>query len=354
MLPFRVRARDRDRTSHYLIHLARSPLAFRIMKDVMDQRVLVRRRTAARSASFRAASCEVRGVCSTQIRTTLRADVLSELQRGTEAGGVCSRRIGHRGRPTCSRRGSTRSCCWRWKRRGASSSATPRPGRRCRRRIRRKRKGRPTLGARYELRSRYLKRAYAARRETFGQARTKSLDHRCASAEARTKEVQKSLTRRGLRRPTSAAARAQRGRRARQPRPASRSTPVAEVRSRARPRSRGPRRRRAARAAVGATRLRAEDGCATLAPHGGVLASIQRSARSEARGNIARSSLISGHASTSCFKRVRGSCRSRIHCSSTGFAVFQRSSPDRAPDPVPRCRAASLQQHELRLHFHGE
>jgi hypothetical protein len=35
MLPFRFRAADRDRTSHYLIHLSRHPLAFTIMKDVM-------------------------------------------------------------------------------------------------------------------------------------------------------------------------------------------------------------------------------------------------------------------------------------------------------------------------------
>ncbi len=35
VLPFRFRANNRDRTSHYLIHLAQHPLAFTIMKDVM-------------------------------------------------------------------------------------------------------------------------------------------------------------------------------------------------------------------------------------------------------------------------------------------------------------------------------
>src|SRR5690606_16250871 len=34
-LPFRVRAGDRNRTSHYLIHLSQHELAFKIMKDVM-------------------------------------------------------------------------------------------------------------------------------------------------------------------------------------------------------------------------------------------------------------------------------------------------------------------------------
>lgn len=35
VLPFRFRAAERERTSHYLIHLAQHPLAFKIMKDVM-------------------------------------------------------------------------------------------------------------------------------------------------------------------------------------------------------------------------------------------------------------------------------------------------------------------------------
>jgi three-Cys-motif partner protein len=35
ILPFRFRAAGRERTSHYLIHLAQHPLAFRIMKEVM-------------------------------------------------------------------------------------------------------------------------------------------------------------------------------------------------------------------------------------------------------------------------------------------------------------------------------
>jgi hypothetical protein len=35
VLPFRFRANNRDRTSHYLIHLAQHPLAFTIMKEVM-------------------------------------------------------------------------------------------------------------------------------------------------------------------------------------------------------------------------------------------------------------------------------------------------------------------------------
>lgn len=35
VLPFRFRSGDRERTSHYLVHLARHPLAFTIMKDVM-------------------------------------------------------------------------------------------------------------------------------------------------------------------------------------------------------------------------------------------------------------------------------------------------------------------------------
>jgi three-Cys-motif partner protein len=35
VLPFRFQAAERDRTSHYLIHLAQHPLAFKIMKDVM-------------------------------------------------------------------------------------------------------------------------------------------------------------------------------------------------------------------------------------------------------------------------------------------------------------------------------
>jgi three-Cys-motif partner protein len=35
VLPFRFRAAQRERTSHYLIHLAQHPLAFKIMKDVM-------------------------------------------------------------------------------------------------------------------------------------------------------------------------------------------------------------------------------------------------------------------------------------------------------------------------------
>lgn len=35
VLPFRFKARQRNRTSHYLIHLAQHPLGFKIMKDVM-------------------------------------------------------------------------------------------------------------------------------------------------------------------------------------------------------------------------------------------------------------------------------------------------------------------------------
>jgi hypothetical protein len=35
VLPFRFRAAERERTSHYLIHLSQHPLAFKIMKAVM-------------------------------------------------------------------------------------------------------------------------------------------------------------------------------------------------------------------------------------------------------------------------------------------------------------------------------
>jgi hypothetical protein len=35
VLPFRFRAAERERTSHYLLHLAQHPLAFKIMKEVM-------------------------------------------------------------------------------------------------------------------------------------------------------------------------------------------------------------------------------------------------------------------------------------------------------------------------------
>ncbi len=37
ILPFRVEARDKDRTSHYLIHCSGHSLAFKIMKDVMSK-----------------------------------------------------------------------------------------------------------------------------------------------------------------------------------------------------------------------------------------------------------------------------------------------------------------------------
>lgn len=78
VLPFRVEAKDRDRTSHYLIHCSGHPLAFRIMKDVMGSAST----STSEAGTFEFLSAFETGSLFAPIEDEARNSILKELQAG--------------------------------------------------------------------------------------------------------------------------------------------------------------------------------------------------------------------------------------------------------------------------------
>jgi three-Cys-motif partner protein len=77
VVPLRVQARDRDRTSHYLIHCSSHPLAFKIMKDVMGGVT-----TSDESGAFEFSTAAETGALFHPIEDRAREEILTHLKRG--------------------------------------------------------------------------------------------------------------------------------------------------------------------------------------------------------------------------------------------------------------------------------
>jgi three-Cys-motif partner protein len=76
VLPFRVTAKERDRTSHYLLHCSRHGLAFKIMKEVMAGT------TTADDGEFEFSTAAESGSLFSPVLDAARDEVLSTLARG--------------------------------------------------------------------------------------------------------------------------------------------------------------------------------------------------------------------------------------------------------------------------------
>jgi len=76
VLPFRVTAKDKNRTSHYLLHCSRHGLAFKIMKEVMAST------TTADHGEFEFSTALESGSLFSPVLETARDRILSTLARG--------------------------------------------------------------------------------------------------------------------------------------------------------------------------------------------------------------------------------------------------------------------------------
>jgi three-Cys-motif partner protein len=83
-LPFRVEAKDRDRTSHYLIHCSSHWLAFKIMKDIMGGLTL----ETTEAGSFEFSSAAKTRSLFTPGADFARDKVIAELQTGARRVGL--------------------------------------------------------------------------------------------------------------------------------------------------------------------------------------------------------------------------------------------------------------------------
>jgi three-Cys-motif partner protein len=77
VLPFRVQAKEKDRTSHYLIHCSGHPLAFKIMKDVMGGAG-----TSTEAGSFEFSSAAETASLFSPLADQARDSILGHLARG--------------------------------------------------------------------------------------------------------------------------------------------------------------------------------------------------------------------------------------------------------------------------------
>lgn len=77
VLPFRVEAKDKDRTSHYLIHCSGHPLAFKIMKDVMGGAG-----TGTETGAFEFSSAAETAALFSPLADQARDNILKQLARG--------------------------------------------------------------------------------------------------------------------------------------------------------------------------------------------------------------------------------------------------------------------------------